>query len=271
MSNNTLITIIILQYNRPDLTIQLLESVISKEGENVFERYRFILIDNASENSQEEKIKAKFPAVEFWKFEENLGFAKAHNRVLTSLENAEWVLLINNDCILLNDAITKTVTAAQNFDADFATCALYNEDLSSQINYSTTPTPLKRLFLNATGMTRLWSRYVRHKRKAKVGYINGAFLLLKFSAFKEVGFFTEDFFMFTEDLDLALRLDKSNYKGYRFSEGQIIHLGGSTAVSAWKESERSKLLGRQLIHCYNKHFPRWQVALWQKLYTVLHK
>ena len=260
------LAVLILQYNSADFTMQLLKSIESFESINL-DRYRFILMDNCSQDPRKEEIISRFPWVRFVEYGENLGFGRAHNKIMSAV-NEEWVLLLNNDCILLNDAITRTLHLAQAVEADFATCAVFNKDMSDQVNFSTLPTPLRKIFLNMTGMTRmLW--FLRRKlRAARVGYINGAFLLIRRSAIPQGKLFDDRYFMYTEDLDLMYRLARHGAKGYRLAAGRVIHLGGGSAVRKWTDTEIGGAKEMQARECMQRHFPAWQFSLVTALYKV---
>lgn len=263
------LAVLMLQYNSADMTLQLLESIDRYEMMHRGD-YRFILMDNASTESKFTEIGGRFPWVELVAYEENLGFGRAHNKVMPSVQE-EWVLLLNNDCILLNDALTRTLRQARHYQADFATCAVLNEDLTDQVNFSTLPSPLRRVFLNLTGITRLLWYWRRWWRAARVGYINGAFLLLRRSSIPDGELFDDRYFMYTEDLDLMLRLAQQGMRGYRFAEGKVIHLGGRSAARKWSDNQINKAKVLQADECVRRHFPAWQVSLQRRVYQFLGK
>lgn len=253
--------ILILQYNSSDLTMQLLESMVLHEGGNL-RNYSVIVMDNASEEPMEREITRKYKFVRFVQYSENLGFAKAHNRIMDEVAE-EWVLLLNNDCILLNDAISRTLERTKEKKADFSTCCLYNEDGTFQINFSTSPAPLKKFLLNLTGFNRHVLQKLRTKKKiCSVGYVNGAFLLLKRKSIPKPKLFDDRYFMYTEDLDLMIRMEKNGRKGIRISDGKVIHLGGASAKREWGDERRSDIKWEQEKECMARYYPQWLVALW---------
>lgn len=263
------LTVLMLQYNSADLTIQLLESIEKHEGMHL-NNYRFVLMDNASNDSKFKEISLRFPWVELVSYEKNLGFGRAHNKIMTVTQE-DWILLLNNDCILLNDAITKTLVEAKKKPADYATCAVLNKDLTDQVNFSTLPSPLRRIFLNLTGITRLLWHWRRWVKVARVGYINGAFLLLNRHSIPQQKLFDDRYFMYTEDMDLMVRLYKQKAKGYRFSSGKVIHLGGGSAIRQWAEDHISDIKTQQSDECLKLHFPAWQIQFQERIYQWLRR
>ncbi len=256
--------LLILQYNSSDMTLKALES-IEKHERDWLSEYRIVVMDNASKDPRKEAITSRYPFVEYIQYEENLGFAKAHNRVWDSIEE-KWTLLMNNDCVLQNDAIHKTMAQAQESLADFGTCSLYNEDMTPQINYAPLLSPFRRIAWEMTGFNKyVWPRLMSRKKKSRVGFISGTFLLIKTGLFKEAGKFDESYFMYTEDLDLMFRLDKMGARGYLFTGGRCVHSGGQSASRRWDNDEIARMRVRQCVKVMRRHFPKWQVWLWLRL------
>ena len=156
--------VLILQYNSADITLNLLESIVRHEGDNL-SRYRVIVMDNASADPKENEMTRRFPFIEFVGFDENLGFAKAHNKIWPRITE-KWVLLLNNDCLLLNDAINITLNKAMELDTDFATCALFNKDMSPQINFHLSPLPTStwKFFTHLLGLQGIVARRLKVKK-----------------------------------------------------------------------------------------------------------
>ncbi len=267
MKSKAELCILILQYNSADLTLQLLDSIVEHDYVHI-DHYRIIVMDNASKEPKIEEITGRFPFIEFVHYEENLGFARAHNRVMQNVHE-NWVLLLNNDCILLNNAIEKLLQSAKDKEADFATCEVFNADGTPQNNYSYLPSPLRRIFIGFTGIGRMMEPIRRRMSAVRIGYINGAVLLIKNEVFKNVGMFDEKFFMYCEDLDLMLKLSMAGYRGYRLQGGRIVHLGGASAErisSNWDLHEKNQY---DWFSIYGSYFPTWQIFLfaWAELVT----
>ncbi len=253
--------VLILQYNSSGLTLQLLESIEKIEG-TYLSSYRVIVMDNASNDPKQDEITSRFPFVEFVRFEENHGFAKAHNIIWERIKE-KWTLMLNNDCILLNDAINKTLKAAEENSADFATCALFNKDGSRQITFSSQHPPLLKILFECTSFDKQITERLRLKReKSRIGFASGAFLLIKTGMFRRVGMFDEKFFMYAEDIDLMIRLRKAGAKGYLFNSGRATHLEAGSASKKWSEDEIWKLKMARTLDVYETHYPAWRIRLW---------
>lgn len=62
-------------------------------------------------------------------------------------------------------------------------------------------------------------------------------MLMRREVFERAGMFSEDYFMYAEDLDLNYKLKKAGYTNYYVGEAVIIHHGGRSSsqqkVSQW--------------------------------------
>ncbi|SFC04268.1 hypothetical protein SAMN05421780_102370 [Flexibacter flexilis DSM 6793] len=99
------ISVVIVNYNTFTLTCQCIESVIQKT-QNV--SYEIILVDNASAECDADLFKQKFPEITLIKSAENGGFAKGNNLGIAQAKG-EYILLLNSDTELINNALYETV------------------------------------------------------------------------------------------------------------------------------------------------------------------
>ncbi|MCL5070227.1 MAG: glycosyltransferase, partial [Actinobacteria bacterium] len=71
--------------------------------------------------------------------------------------------------------------------------------------------------------------YWDHENIRKVDWLSGAFMLIKKEVFEKIGGFDEDYFMYSEDADICLRLSRAGFKNYYFSQYSIKHNDGAVA------------------------------------------
>lgn len=240
MTKSKKLAVIILQYNNYHYTYKCLKS-IAKNTKNI-ENYRFILIDNASTDEGKDILLSEaskiIPDIEVYQNKENLGFAGAHNKIVRKIENQKMIFL-NNDTELLNDALNLLVNSANDDSVNIATGILVNPDGSKQPNtkgYYWYPSPFKRVL-----------NHMRHSKRGvrRVFYINGALLYITKKLFEDVGGFSEKYFMYTEDLDLMVKLNRTKEKMYQYSEPLVMHHGGGSSDMVWTAGEKEKLQHKQ--------------------------
>ena len=120
------VSIIIVNYNTRDLTLQCLRSVYEKTKNLEFE---MIVVDNASSDDSVESIKKQFPQVRVVESSENLGFGRANNLGL-GIATGRNILFLNSDTELVNNAI---LILSEYLDAytDVAVCGgnLYSKEM----------------------------------------------------------------------------------------------------------------------------------------------
>lgn len=247
------LTILVLQYNKPHLTERLLHSLCQHED---YSNYDVIVVDNNStEPDNFENFRQLFPTFVFKKNTKNIGFARAINKEVKELSNeTPYLLLINNDILLNNNSIGLCLNAIEKLKCDAVTCNMLHDDGNPIDNFSSDLSVTSFIFLNLTGLSALWRKFVRTKKSAsRVHYINGAFLMMQLSRFKEVGMFTEDYFMYSEDKDLMFKFTRANAKMYFIPGTDVIHSDGQSAAAVWNSQDKANMIVRQDVEVYSKY------------------
>lgn len=100
MANDKFISIMIMSYFRPEMTLELLRSIHALEVDMPFE---IIVHDDHSDSWVQDKLYGEMrdmcSTLILGQGNMNLGFASSANRG-TALCNSDYVLLLNNDCLL---------------------------------------------------------------------------------------------------------------------------------------------------------------------------
>jgi GT2 family glycosyltransferase len=97
------VSLIIINYNTYSLTTQCICSVLNKTNGIDFE---IILVDNASTECDPHLFKQTFPQIKLICSEKNLGFSGGNNLGIEQAKG-EYILLLNSDTELINDAISE--------------------------------------------------------------------------------------------------------------------------------------------------------------------
>ncbi len=254
-----ILSIIVLQYNNCQLTIDLLNSLYEKENEAA--KWDIYLIDNnSSEEDSFELIKNLFPDVIRFKNTINLGFAGGINSIMDRIKT-DYILFLNNDMILLNAAISLTLKTALKKNADAITCKIIgingNQQYTSNLKLSSL-----NILLSLFGAM-FFFKIVKSisKSSIRVGYINGAFLMIKTNIFKNVGMFDQSFFMYGEDIDLMLKLNKRNAKMYYSPNGLVRHLDGASAKKVWSLDQKYLVKTRNSLRAHEKNKGKLSILL----------
>jgi GT2 family glycosyltransferase len=116
-------------------------------------------------------------------------------------------------------------------------CKLLNTDGSIQTSCLRPIPTLTNQALDSEFLRRLFPRsalwgnaaLLANDPSAEVEALSGACTMMKRSIFEEIGGFSEEFFMYSEDTDLCDKVRRAGYKNYYISNASIVHHGGSSS------------------------------------------
>jgi len=152
-----------------------------------------VVVDNGSDDGTASEVARHLPQARFMALGQNYGFGAANNKALHEVRTP-FALLLNPDCEITVQGIALLVDVAE----DYADAAIIAPQLVQ---------PNGRLETNYRWPHSLWtSRGIGATGPACVGFLCGAAMLFRMAAFKGIGFFDEDYFLYYEDDDLCLRL-----------------------------------------------------------------
>jgi N-acetylglucosaminyl-diphospho-decaprenol L-rhamnosyltransferase len=229
------LSIIIVNWNSKDYLAKCLESIYSNIKSL---QYEVIVIDNASYDGADEIINKEYPSVRFIQSSENLGFARANNMAFKA-STGSTVLFLNPDTEVRANAIELLYGQLQKLPmAGAVGPTLLNADMSVQTTcIQAFPTLLNQaLDLEVLRMrfarTKIWGIAALSSGNdvpAVVEVISGASLMVRRDVFENVGMFSTDYFMYTEDIDLCYKIRTAGYKAYYVKNARVIHHGGKSS------------------------------------------
>lgn len=237
------LSIIIVNWNALDYLRECVESIYQNTKRITFE---IIVVDNASPTGDINLLKTLYPDIVLIKSGKNLGFARANNLACRQAKG-DYVLLLNPDTKLVGPAITILVESIKSLpDAGIIGCRHVSPDMTVQTtSIQKFPTILNQL-LNIEALRMRWpgcplwniAPLFRDNRfPVVVDVIPGACMLLRRELFERVGMFSEEYFMYAEDVDLNSKIKRIGLKNYYISNAIIIHYGGKSSsqkpVSQW--------------------------------------
>lgn len=254
------VSIIIINYKSCALVMDCIKSIVQQ---TIQCSYEIIVVDNDSNDGAKEIILTKYQKVVWLEMGYNAGFARANNAGIKKA-NGNYVLILNADTIILNNAIDKSVNLLKNYNGAIG-CGvqLLNTDGTTQISGAhfitgglNTLLPLPYLgklirYLGYTFKTTVPS--IQHvQQDVEVDWIVGAYMLVHKKTIEASGAFDEDFFMYAEEIEWCARLRKQG-KLVLFATPTVTHIGGGTSSDYYNtnETENGKNLwnkkGRQII------------------------
>jgi GT2 family glycosyltransferase len=252
------VSIIVVAWNIKNFVHDCLKSVYEVTKGILFE---VIYVDNASKDGSVDMVKNKFPEVKIIENDKNHGFSKANNQAI-KIAQGRYVLLLNADTVVLDDAIAQTVAFADaHMDTAVVGCKILNPDRTLQhscmmemsiLNQFLAATYLYKIFPHKRFFSRETMTWWDFNEVREVGAVKGCYFLVRRTAIEQVGLMDERYFFYGEEMDWCYRFKKAGWKIMFTPIGEIIHYGGQS----------SKIMARKF---------RWQLEGSKLLFMRLHK
>jgi hypothetical protein len=230
------LSIIIINYNTVDLTLQCISSIYNFNNKLNLD---VIVVDNNSSDDSCFKISNQFPDVALISSKQNEGFGRANNLGVSNARS-NHILLLNSDTLVFNNTIEKALSRykKEQNDVGMITCQLLNLDHSKQKSVFLFNASFREV-LNNNLLFDFIAKRSNSKKQTEIKALHGAFLLFEKNKFEKIGFFDPDFFLYAEEFEWCYRIRKNGMKLKLYDDLNIIHLDGGSSVSKkWNTKQR---------------------------------
>lgn len=195
--------------------------------------YRVVLADNGSADGAPERAAAQRRDVDLVRTGGNVGYGRAAN-IGVAQTDAQYVVVANPDVEWSPGSLDALLEAADRWPGAGSLGPLIRTP-DGEIYPSARDLP--SLFVGighalcawwwpGNPWTRSYRRQHGPRAEEPVGWLSGACLLLRRSAFDEVAGFSPDYFMYFEDTDLGDRLGQAGWLNVYVPSAQVAHIGG---------------------------------------------
>lgn len=274
------VAIILVNWNGYAFTAACLKSLRAVNSPD----HTIIVVDNASENQEGQRLKHEFPEIQLIENTENLGFSGGNNvGIIKALKDKyTHIMLLNNDTevtpnflklMLLPFSLHKNIGAVQPL-------ILFLHD--------------KNKIWSAGGK---WNGFLgramtRGDRKYKVNYqaadseldwATGCCMLISREAILETGLLNEQYFAYFEDVEWSLRFREKGYKIILAANAEIFHEAGASSKKKHSEGTlsprvfyyhvrnqffllRSQVNGISFLFAFLYHIARFKI--WMSYFLV---
>ncbi len=271
------LSFITINYNSSNLTIKLVDSIISQTINLDFE---IIVVDNASKKEDFQNLcdsLNRFEQVKIIRNKINSGFASG-NMLGVNYALGKYYFFINNDCILLNNT-SKILKDFLDFNQDVgvATAKVLDNNGNYSSSYKQFPHLIKQLFGNSIqriiSKNRFPSNKIKLEKNSEVEVVSGSCMFFRRDVFCSIGGFDTAFFLYCEEEDICKRVWNFGKKVYFIPKAEVFHeAGGSTEKSFQIERE----FYISYYHLIDKHFNLLEIfllklALFIKLFFRIFK
>jgi hypothetical protein len=270
--NTPTLSIIIVSYNTVAYITRALTSVYQETPQTNFE---VIVVDNASTDDSVAVLNRQFPQIKLIQSKQNLGFAGG---VRLGVEQAcgEYLLLLNPDTAILNQAIDKLVSFAQQYPNNGIWGGVtLNNDLSLNSQHAWEKPTFKNLLFSALGLSKTFNtnaffnsaNYGAWQRDSikTVDILSGCFFLTTRQLWTQLGGLDASFFMYAEEADYCLKAKALGYQPIVTPDARIIHHGG---VSHSHFSGKMIKLLKGKVELIHRHIPAYKRPLYKALLSL---
>ncbi len=233
------VSIIILSYNGKALLAQTLDSVKNAAISRI--NVETIVSDNGSTDGSIELVVRDYPWVKLLENGDNLGYSKGNNRGI-AVASGKYILFLNSDT-KISQGVIEYIYDQMEKDSSIGVATCRVELANGEIDPASHrgfPTPW-RAFCYFVGLERLaiqsnlpnpvkefFGGYHLVERDLTVSHevdaCTGAFLMISRSLGDQIEWWSEDYFMYGEDLDFCYKVKSIGKKILYFPEYTILHL-----------------------------------------------
>ena len=246
------VSIVIVSYNVADILDKCLVSI----REETTRPYEILVVDNASSDRSVAIIKESHPDVILIRNRNNAGFARASNQAIRKARG-RYLLLLNPDTLILHNAVDRLVTF-MDLHPEAGACGPRNlhPDGSLQHNCHCFPSlflrliehlQLQRLYPENRICGREHFTYWNFESVRSVDWITGCSLMIRREALDGVGHLDENYFLYSEEVDLCYRLKQAGWKTLFDPQASIVHYGGQSALQQTQERVFAKSIVTNLF------------------------
>ena len=245
MSENPLVSVIVLNYNAGELLLNCIESI----KKSAYKNLEIIVVDNISTDKSQKICKEKYPDIKLIQNDENFGYCEGNNIGIREAKG-DYIIILNPDTIVESNWIEELISAYNKF----------GEGLYQPKHLSLNE---KTVYMSAGNMLNIFGfGYAREKgnkdenqfnKIEEISYASGTCLFTSSAVLKKVGLFDPFIFLYHDDLDLGWRASQLGIKSYYVPTSLIYH---AESYSLKWNAEKFYWLERNRKYCILTHYSK---------------
>jgi GT2 family glycosyltransferase len=257
-----LLDVVIVNYNAGPW----LGRVVAALHAQTFRDFRTIIVDNGSTDGSLDGLPSGPTSVEVVRAATNLGFAKANNLAIRGYVTAEWVVLLNPDAFPRPDWLERFLGAARaNPKYTFFGCRMLDANDPTRLD----------------GVGDIYHVSGQHWREGYGCPASGTFLdareifapcgaaaMYRTDVLIAAGGFDEDYFCYSEDVDLGFRLRLAGHRCLYVPDAVVHHVG--SGIAGVESDFQLRYLQRNLVWTFVKNMPGKLFWLYLPYHFVLN-
>lgn len=245
------LTVIIPNYNGLDHLKKCLKSLKEQDMD-----FGVVVVDNGSCDGGVEYVQNNYPEYDLILNSENLGFARAVNQGILSV-NTDYVFLLNNDVILEDNCIKNLLNCINGQDDIFAVGSKMLQSNNKHLIDDAGDEYTILGFTKKVGNNKSSDLYSSSR---EIFSACAGAAIYRRNVFNEIGYFDESFFAYMEDVDISYRARIFGYKCVYCPKAVVYHHGSATSGSKYN-SLKIKLAARNNVYVPYKNMPWPQLLI----------
>ncbi len=252
------VTAIVVNWNAGKHLAQCVTALINQRGIDL----DVVVVDNASSDNSLEALKTYGDRVRLIQTGENLGFGRAVNRGV-AVSHSAIVVAMNPDVVLQPDAVN-TMVDFLDTHANVGMVGPKLKDADGQVLASCGEAPRLRDEICRKFLLHLIFPLLKFRRRSPsqpeaVAWVTGACFAVRRRVLDAVNGLDEAIFMYYEDVDLGLSINRSGWQVMYLPHAEGIHIGGESS----KQALTRMLVVSEASYAYfiAKHLGQWAARL----------
>lgn len=305
MSRSQNVTVVLVNWNGWRDTINCVESLNESYSFDGF--LKIVIVDNNSSDSSLERLSGyfvgknptdtcsnknfngQFGEAKFERFDfnhervssvilvdakDNFGYAGGINigcRLSETLWNSDFFWLLNNDCLVAPDALLIMLTKMQdNLETLVCGCTVLDYDNPDRVqSYGGSWYSMRTGRGWSIGLNEIYNPHFKDtEAEDLINYVSGAAMLIRALTLNSIGYLSEDYFLYNEEIDLSLSLSSRKNLGVSV-RAKVYHKVGSSIGTDKGDRIGSQLAtffqARSKLIFASKHVPHYLPLVWLTL------
>jgi hypothetical protein len=214
-----------------------------------------------------------YPQVRFLQGDRNLGFAKANNAAFKE-SCGRNLLFLNPDTELEGVAIeTLHHELCSLPNAAVVGANLLNSDRSVQTSCVRAFPTIWNQLLDSNALrgyfpgARLWGMkplFTAGAASLEVDAVSGACLMIRRAVFESIGMFSDEYFMYSEDIDICNKVKSAGWKTFYVPTADIVHHGGGSS----SQNSGNRFSTVMMLESRSRYFRKTRSHWYSRFYRV---
>ncbi|MEX0274487.1 MAG: glycosyltransferase family 2 protein [Flavobacteriaceae bacterium] len=254
------VSVITINYNSADYTQECVRSVLQHTQKEI--NYEILIVDNASKDGELEKVREFVTSlsdsrVRLLESRINTGFGGGNMFGVQHAKGA-YYLFLNNDARFDGDTLATCLRFMEE-TPDAAVCGprILDGTGKEQVGFdhftSFAREVFGKRFVEAISFGKKPNRRKKYVSPLKVDYVNGSFMFFRAIDFHDVGGFDTNIFLYYEESDICLRLQKKGKHTYFLPQAAYTHHQGKSVGSNLESIDKKIELKTSLFYVIRKH------------------